>query len=144
MCLSVILSGCSYSYDFIVANDSGEVLEVDLKWNKELYSSPYKFKFEKISVNAVEKLEAVGGFTKEENDAAEQINTLHVSLEPKQALRIHKVTNRDNKKFDVEVDNTFQINFLSLKGKSGTIELTGSQVWFQFRSIGAGYFIVYK
>ncbi len=144
LCSTLILSGCSYSYNFFVVNDSGDVLEIEFKWNNDLYSVPYKFKFEKINTVTVEKLEAINSFTKEEIEAAERTNTFRVSLEPKQALRIHSISNRENKKFDVEVDETFRINSLNLKGKKGSVELTGDQIWFQFRKSAEGYFIVYK
>jgi hypothetical protein len=34
LCSTLILSGCSIAYDFIVANASGDVLEVEFKANK--------------------------------------------------------------------------------------------------------------
>jgi hypothetical protein len=67
--------------------------------------------------------------------SSKRINTFHISLEPKQALQKHSTINRENKKFDVEVDDTFRINFISLKGKNGSIELKDNQVWFQFRKM---------
>lgn len=141
---TLLLSGCSYSYGFFIANNSDGILEIEFRWNEDLYSAPYKFKFEKLKNKTFEKFEAVGSFTKEEIELAEKINTFRVSLEPKQALRIHSIDDNRSEKINASVDNFFRINFLRLKGKNGSIEITGDEVWFQFHEIDSNYFIIYK
>src|SRR5687768_17462689 len=114
---TLLLSGCSYSYSFFIANNSNDILEVEFKWDKNLSSTPYKFKFENYNDKTFEKLKAISDFTKEEIELAEQANTFRVSLEPKQALRIHSIINESKEKFRTKVDEFFRINFLRLKGK---------------------------
>lgn len=140
--LSIFLPGCSYGYDFIIANVSDGVLEIELKWKENLYSTPYKFKFETFDGKTFEKLEAIDGFTKEEIEAAEEKNSFKISLEPKQALRIHTMINEERD--DNKLNESFHINYLNLKGKRGIIEMTNEQIWFQFRKINQDYFIIYK
>ncbi|CAN5635458.1 hypothetical protein BH20ACI4_BH20ACI4_02970 [soil metagenome] len=144
ICSTLLLAGCSYSNDFFIANNSDGILEIEFKWNENLYVTPYKFKFEKFNDKIVERLEAVGSFTKEEIESAEQTNTFRVTLDPNQALRIHSIISEENEKTRTTIDKSFRINFLRLKGKNGTIELTGDQIWFQFRQVENDYFIVYK
>jgi hypothetical protein len=144
LCSTMLLSGCSYSHEFFIINNSNDVLEIEYKWSENLYSTPYKFRFAGFDGSTVDKLETIDGFTKEEIDSAEERNLFRISLEPRQALRIHSITNEEIKNFDTKVHETFRINFLSLKGKSGSIELTDDQVWFQFRKMNRGYFISYE
>lgn len=144
LCSTMLLSSCSYGYDFIIVNSSNDVIEIEYKWNENLYSTPYKFQFASFDGKTFDKLEAIDGFTKEEIDSAEESNIFRISLEPKQALRIHSISNVEDKNFDTKVHESFRINFISLKGRSGSIELTDDQVWFQFRKMGGWYFINYK
>jgi len=144
LCSIILLSGCSYVDDFIIVNNSNGVIEIEYKWKEELHSSPYKFRFERFDGKTFNKLETIDSFTKEQIDSAEEKNIFQISLEPKQALRIHAISNFEDKDFDTKVDTSFRINFLSLKGINGSIELTGDQVWFQFRKMDKGYFINYK
>lgn len=141
---TLLFSGCSNINDFYIANNSNDILEVELKWDKDLYDTPYKFNFEKFNDKTFEKLEDISGFTKEEIELAEQANTFRVLLEPKQALRIHRINHPKKEKIRTTVDESFRINFLRLKGKTGTIEMTGDAIWFQFREIDNDYFIIYK
>lgn len=144
LCSIMLLSGCSYVDDFIIVNNSNGVIEIEYKWKENLHLTPYKFRFERFDGKTFDKIEVIGGFTKEEIDFAEERNTFRISLEPKQALRIHAINNFEDKSFDTKVDESFRVNFLSLKGINGSIELTGDQVWFQFRKMDRGYFIDYK
>ena len=144
LCSIILLSGCSYVDDFIIVNNSNGVIEIEYKWKENLYSTPYKFRFERFDGETFNKLEAIDGFTKEQIDSAEEKNIFRISLEPKQALRIHAISNFEDKDFDTKVDESFRINFLSLKGINGSIELMDDQVWFQFRKMDKGYFIIYK
>ncbi len=140
--MSIILTGCSYGYNFFIANVSNNILEVELKWKENLYSSPYKFKFENFDGKSFEKLESADGFTKEEIESAEAKKSLKISLEPKQALRIHLIHNKEID--ENKADESFRFKHLSLKGGNGNIQLTDDQIWFQFRKIKTDYVILYK
>lgn len=143
--LAILLSGCSYGYDFMIVNNSEAVLEIEYRWQGSLASTPYKFRYENFDGKTFSKQEPIdGSFTKEDFESAERDKVFQVSLEPKQALRIFVIYNVEKDKIESKLDESFNINHLKLMGSKGTIEMTGKQVWLQFQQIQDNYFIIYR
>lgn len=142
---AILLSGCSYGYDFMIVNNSDAVLEIEYRWQGNLASTPYKFRFENFDGKTFSKLEPIeGSFTEEDFELAERAKFFRVSLEPKQALRIYAIYNVERDKVEGKLDESFNIDYLKLKGNKGTIEITGKQVWIQFQQTQGNYFMIYR
>lgn len=142
--LALLVTGCSTIDDFFVVNSSDSVLEVSVKWRENLYSGLRRYKFERFDGKRFERLEMANAFSPEEIGVAEEKNEIRVLLEPREILRVHGVLNESRESIAKAVDSSFRIEFLSLKGKRGTVELTGDQVWYQFHEMDQGYFLVYR
>ncbi len=142
--LPFVVSGCSTVEDFFVVNSSDSKIEVSVKWRDNLYSGLQKYKFERFDGKKFERIELGSAFTSEEIGKAEEKNEILVVLQPREMLRVHGVLNKSREEIANKVDESFHIEYLSLKGTKGNIEMSGEQAWYQFRELGQGHFIIYR
>lgn len=137
----IFLSGCSVIDDFLIVNDSDASLKVGLKWKEGLLTPLRIFTFDRFNGRKFERLEPLSdvamGF-------AEERDEILVTLQPRQALHVHRVREWSQEHIRKMVDSDYRIYEIDLNGSKGNVRLTGEQTWFQFQRLDNGYFLVYR
>jgi hypothetical protein len=123
----LLLSACSYGYDFVVVNKSDVVIEVQYKLKRHTPETPGKF----VDINPPAKL-SVSEFKKSKPAwrelAKEQYNfdnatgTFTVSVAPEEVLLVEYVYNYRGD------ENQFDLENIRITGAKGSINLEGKQV----------------
>lgn len=124
VCSTLILSGCSFSADFVVINNSADFIDVKYEINESL---PPKFaKSEEFNnSNGTEWRE----LSQDRYKIDEQKRIVEVKLAPNEALRVESV---DAYGIKTNPYGELSIKTLKIAGKNGSIELNGNQVFEHF------------
>ena len=124
LCLTFILSGCSFFADFVVINNSVDFIDVKYEING---SVPPKFAKSKDfnNSNGTEWRE----FSQDRYKIDEQKSIVEVKLAPNEALRVKSV---DASRIKTNPYGELSIKTLKIVGKHGSIELNGTQVFESF------------
>jgi hypothetical protein len=130
--LIVMMSGCSYRYDFVVINKSDRPIEVQYKLKRYTPETPGKY----VDINTPAKV-TLSEFEKSEyqwqnlaNDQYQFDNltgTFKVSVAPDEVLLVDFAYNYRGD------ENEFDLASIKIDGASGSIDLEGRQAQTQFR-----------
>jgi hypothetical protein len=133
--LMMVLSGCSYRYDFVVINKSDGVIEVQYKLKRYSPETPGKY----VDINPPAKV-ALSEFVKAEyqwQDLAKEqyefdnlTGTFKVNVAPDEVLRVDYATNYRGD------ENEFALASIRIDGARGSIDLKGQQAQTQFKVEG--------
>jgi hypothetical protein len=138
----VLLSGCSYSYDFVVVNRSAGVVKVQYTMKSSGPQSGTLFLFgppAKVSLREFEKAEFEWQTLPEEQYRTDDFTEgFIVNLEPDEVLRVDSITNYSRK------EDEFAIASIKLQGVNGSIDLEGKQAQMQFKGSDTKYVLTYR
>jgi hypothetical protein len=125
------MSGCSYSYDFVVVNKSDGFIEVQYKLKRHTLETPVNFLDSippaKLGVKEFRESSHVWkNLPKEQYDFDNLTGTYTVSVAPDEALLVEHLYNYGGN------ENDFDLASIRITGAKGSISLEGRQAQMQF------------
>lgn len=137
----LLLSACSYGYDFAVVNRSAGVIEVQYSLKRYAFESGRLSNIDppaKVSLKEFEKAEYEWRRLPPEQYRFDLIGTFTVNVDPGEVLLVEHVVNYSGD------ENQFAIASIKLRGANGSIDLEGKQAQMQFRSSDTKYVLTYR
>jgi len=138
----MLLSACSYDYDFVVVNRSAGVVEVQYTMKPSSPKSDKLFLLEppaKVSLKEFEKAEFEWQTLPEEQYCTDDFTEgFIVNIEPDEVLRVESITNYSGN------EDEFAIASIKLRGTNGSIDLEGKQAQMQFKGSDTKYVLTYR
>jgi hypothetical protein len=127
--LVLLLSACSYSYDFIVANRSAATIEVQYKLKRHIPAAKPSLKPPaRITLDEYKKAKYEWrNLSKGQYQFDDLTGTFIVNLGPDELLLLDSVTNY------LGDENQFDIASIKITGLNGSINLEGKQAQKQFK-----------
>ena len=138
----LLLSGCSYSNDFVVVNRSAGVVEVRYTLKRSGPRSEQLISIDppaKVSLKEFEEAEFEWRTLPEEQYSSDGFKEgFIVNLDPGEVLRLDSITNYSGE------EGQFAIASIKLRGANGSIDLEGKQAQVQFREFDRKYVLTYR
>ena len=134
ICLTAILSGCSYSADVVIVNNSDHFIQIRYEAKKTDYWSltPFFVPLAEFSISRTDwRVLSV-----ERYKIDKEKGIVEVSLAPREALRIDAVNaGRAQQNLDEELN----LKSLKITAEKGSMTLEGNQIYRQFKPEHKGW-----
>ena len=138
--LVLIMSGCSYRYDFVVINKSDRSIEVQYKLKRHPSGQLADINTPaKVRLSEFEKSEYQWqNLAKDQYQFDDLTGTFKVSVAPDEVMLLDFAYNYRGD------ESQFDLVSIKIDGASGSISLEGRQAQTQFRSEGTKYILRYR